>query len=359
MSMSKTAIALSGGVDSSAAAVLLHEAGEELIGVTMRLFSPEDTAGIDPTCCTTRDIDDARNVADTLGIPYHVIPFADRFEEHVIDRFVEAYQSGRTPNPCIDCNAHLKFDALFEAAEKMGCERIATGHYARVEYDENRGRYLLKKGLDGSKDQGYVLYRLTQEQLSRVIFPLGGYTKPEIRAIAERRGLINADKKESQDICFIPDGDYASFIERHLGKTFPAGDFVDTEGHILGQHKGIIRYTLGQRKGLGISSDAPLYVVKIEPSSNTVVLGREEDLYSRTLTAHDINLIAYERIDVPLRVTAKARYRQKEMPATVVQTDDDTLRLEFDEPLRAITPGQSVVLYEGDIVVGGGIIDEV
>ena len=344
-------------MDSSAAALLLHrEEGRELVGLTMKLFSPEATAGIDPSCCTERDILDAKAVCDALGIAHHVLPLYADFEKHVIDNFIDAYRSGRTPNPCIDCNRYLKFEALFQRAAEMGCDTVATGHYARVEYDKAAGRYKLKKGADGSKDQGYVLYSLTQEQLSRVIFPLGGFTKNEIRTLAAESGLVSAFKRESQDICFIPDGDYAGFIERHTGLTFPCGDFIDTSGHVLGRHKGIIHYTVGQRKGLGISSDEPLYVLSIDPAANVVTLGREHELYRTTLIARHINLISVPDLEKPMRVTAKARYRQPEARATAVQTGNDELTITFDEPLRAITPGQSVVLYSGDEILGGGMI---
>ena len=250
----------------------------------------------------------------------------------------------------------MKFDKLLRAAKERGADVIVTGHYARIEQDDRTGRYLLKKAFDESKDQSYVLYMLTQEQLAHTVFPLGTMQKSEIRKIAENEGFVNARKHDSQDICFVPDGDYAGFIERHTGKKYPHGHFIDTQGNILGEHAGIVRYTVGQRKGLGISSDERLYVTKICPADNTVTLSHGEELYTDKLEADDINLISVMKIEQPMRVKAKLRYRQKEQPATVVQTDDDTLRIEFDEPQRAVTKGQAVVLYDGDTVVGGGTI---
>lgn len=353
----KALIAMSGGVDSSVAAYFMKEQGYDCMGVTMKLFRGED-AGVprERSCCSLDDVEDARNVAHSLGIPYYVFNFTDRFQEDVIDRFVAAYETGSTPNPCIDCNRYLKFEKLFLRAQELGYDFVVTGHYARIVYDDTAGRYLLKKALDETKDQSYVLYSMTQEQLAHTRFPLGELHKTEVRGIAEKCGLVNAKKQDSQDICFVQDGSYADFIEQYTGKTYPPGDFIDRDGNVLGTHKGIIRYTVGQRRGLGISHEEPLYVMAVNPADNTVMLGTDDALYSKTLTANRLNLIAVDTIDKPMRVKAKVRYRQAEQPATVIQTGDDTLTVEFDEPQRAVTKGQAVVLYDGDTVVGGGTI---
>lgn len=353
----KALIAMSGGVDSSVAAYLMKEAGFDCIGVTMKLFQNEEIGlSREHTCCSLDDVEDARNVAFHLGIPFHVFNFSDSFEECVIRRFVKAYENGRTPNPCIDCNRFLKFEKLFLRARELSCDYIVTGHYARIEKEETTGRFLLKKAADASKDQSYVLYSLTQEQLSHTMFPLGEMEKTETRRIAEQQNFINARKHDSQDICFVPDGDYAAFIEQYTGVHFPEGDFVDLNGNRMGTHRGIIRYTIGQRKGLGLSVPEPVYVCRLDMENNAVVLGKNEDLFSRVLTAQDINLISVPEIKEPLRLKAKVRYRQKEQWASVVQTGPDSLRVEFEEPQRAITKGQAVVLYDGDTVVGGGTI---
>ena len=354
---SKAIIAMSGGVDSSVAACLMKQRGFDCIGVTMKLFANEDI-GIsrEHSCCSLDDVEDARSVARMLGIPYYVFNFSDRFHEDVIARFISAYENGRTPNPCIDCNRYLKFDKLYHRAKELDRDFVVTGHYARIEQDTETGRYLLKKAVDPAKDQSYVLYSLTQEQLAHTLFPLGSMTKPDVRKIAEEQGFINARKHDSQDICFVQNGSYADFIEEHTGRSYPAGNFVDRDGNILGRHRGIIRYTIGQRKGLGLALPEPMYVCAVNPSDNTVVLGKESELYTRELTAKDINLISLPFIEKPMRVKAKVRYRQPEMQATVTQTDADTIRVEFDEPQRAVTAGQAVVLYDGDTVVGGGTI---
>jgi tRNA-specific 2-thiouridylase len=358
--MKKAIIAMSGGVDSSVAAYLMKQQQYECMGVTMKLFYNEEI-GVprEHSCCSLDDVEDARSVAYTLGIPYYVFNFTDRFEEDVIDRFVCAYENGMTPNPCIDCNRYLKFDKLYRRAQELDYDYVVTGHYARIEQDAETGRYLLKKALDPDKDQSYVLYTLTQEQLRATQFPLGGMTKPEVRRIAEAQGFINARKHDSQDICFVQNGNYADFIEQYTGKHYPSGDFVDGEGHVLGQHRGVIRYTIGQRKGLGLALPEPMYVRALDLVNNKVILGKESELYSRFLTASDINLISVPRLDEPKRLKVKVRYRQTEQWALVTQTDDDRLQIEFDEPQRAITRGQAVVLYDDDIVVGGGTIDSV
>lgn len=342
-------------MDSSVAAYLMKEAGYDCVGVTMKLYSNED-AGVErtKTCCSLDDVEDARSVAHRLGIPYYVFNFTGDFRREVMERFVCAYESGATPNPCIDCNRHLKFDRLYRRAAELGCDCVVTGHYARIEHTGER--YLLKKSAVPEKDQSYVLYSLTQEQLAHTRFPLGEMAKEETRRVATEQGFYNADKPDSQDICFVPDGDYASFICRYREKAYPAGDFVDLEGHFLGRHKGIIHYTLGQRKGLGIAAGEPLYVVRIEPETNRVVLGKNADLYSRELDADGMNWIACDEPDKPLRVKAKVRYRQAEQWATATVPAPGQLHLVFDEPQRAITRGQAVVLYDGDTVVGGGVI---
>lgn len=352
--MSKALIAMSGGVDSSVAAYLTGLEGFDRIGVTMKLYTGEETAEVGKTCCSLDDAEDARSVAHRLGFPHYVFNFSGDFRREVIERFVCAYEAGMTPNPCVDCNRHLKFDRLYRRAEELGCDYIVTGHYARIERAGDR--YLLKKAVSTEKDQSYVLWSLTQEQLAHTRFPLGALSKEETRRIAAEQGFLNADKPDSQDICFVPDGDYAAFICRYRGHGYPEGDFVDTEGRVLGRHRGIIHYTLGQRKGLGLAMGEPRYVVGIDPQTDRVVLGRNEDLFSRELDAENVNWIACDEPTEPMRVRAKVRYRQAEQWATVSVPESGRLHLVFDEPQRAITRGQSVVLYDGDTVLGGGVI---
>lgn len=354
--MEKAIIAMSGGVDSSAAALLMQEAGYACIGATMQLFHNED-AGIcgESTCCSLSDVQDAKLAAAKLGMLHYVFNFSDQFRQDVMQRFADCYERGATPNPCIDCNRFLKFGALLRRMEEMGYDYVVTGHYARVEYDVQSGRYLLKKGIDETKDQSYVLYSLTQAQLRHVRFPLGIYRKPEIRSMAEAHGLLNARKKDSQDICFVPDGDYAGFLERFTGHCYAPGDFVDSAGHVLGTHQGIVRYTIGQRRGLGVAAGRPLYVCGIDTAENRVVLGDNADLFSDSLTAEDVNLISVPDLSAPIRCTAKIRYRHREQPAAA-WTEDGVLHVQFDTPQRAVTKGQAVVLYDGDTVIGGGTI---
>ena len=353
-SIDKVLVAMSGGVDSSVAAWVLQRDGFDCIGAMMKLYDGDDDC--QSGCCSLADAEDARAVAFRLNMPFYVFNFTDTFGEQVIDRFVAAYQSGRTPNPCIDCNRHMKFERFLARAKEIDCPFIATGHYARVECDN--GRRLLKKSVDTDKDQTYVLYAMTQSQLAATKFPLGELTKLEVRRIAEEQEFINAAKRDSQDICFAPDGNYAGFIEEYTGRKSNTGQFKDNDGNVLGRHKGIIHYTIGQRKGLGISAPQPIYVSELSAENNTVVVGPEDKLYTNSLTATDINLIAVDRLNAPMRVGAKIRYSQSEQPAKVWQLDDDTLKVEFDTPQRAITKGQAVVLYDGDIVVGGGTISD-
>ena len=355
--MDKCLIAMSGGVDSAVAAYLVKQKGIDCIGATMKLLGG-GRIQLDEqhACCNREDIADARKVSERLGMEHHLYDFSEHFASMVVDKFVKAYETGSTPNPCIECNRHLKFEQLFTQSKALGCSHIATGHYARVNFDEESGRWILRKAKDLTKDQSYVLYSLTQEQLSRTYFPLGDMTKAQVREIAEKNGFTNAHKKESQDICFVKNEDYTDFIERYTGKTYPEGDFIDRDGNILGTHRGIIRYTVGQRKGLGLALPAPMYVCEIDTDKNAVVLCHHEELFTTSLTATDINLISVENIYKPLRVKAKVRYRHQEQYATAVQIDENTIRVTFDEPQRAITKGQAVVLYDGDIVVGGGTI---
>jgi tRNA-specific 2-thiouridylase len=348
---------MSGGVDSSVAAYLMKEKGYDCIGVTMKLYQlPEDVDPGKRTCCALSDTEDARSVATRLGMPFYVFNMEEQFQKCVIGKFVQTYQEGNTPNPCIDCNRYMKFEELLHRARALGMDYIVSGHYARIEQDPGTGRYLLKKGLDETKDQSYVLYSLTQEQLAHTQFPLGGYRKSEIRVIAEEQGFLNAHKADSQDICFVPDGDYASFIEGFTGEKSQPGDFVLKDGTVVGHHKGQIHYTLGQRRGLGVSYKESLYVCGKSSEDNTVILGRNEDLFRLEFDMNDLNLIAFEQITEPIRCKVKTRYRHKEQWATITCTGEDRLHVVFDEPQRAITPGQAAVLYDGDIVLGGGTI---
>ncbi|MBE6853479.1 MAG: tRNA 2-thiouridine(34) synthase MnmA [Ruminococcus sp.] len=355
--MAKVLIGMSGGVDSSAAARILLDSGYEVTGVTGRMFYPEDIAVTDNvTCGSVSDSEDARAVADKLGFEHIVLDFSEDFKKYVTDDFVNSYVSGKTPNPCICCNRYIKFGKMLEYAEENGFDYIATGHYAVKEYDEEKGRYILRRPEDRSKDQTYVLYTLTQRQLEKIIFPLAAYKKNVVRSIAEEAGLINSGKPDSQDICFVPDGKYAEFIKSRTDKGSHEGSFVDTEGNILGKHKGIINYTIGQRKGLGIALGKPAFVVSKDVASNTVVLGSADDLLTDTLIAEDVNFISVSELQGKMRVTAKARYNQKDEPAVISMLPDGRVKVVFDRPQRAVTSGQAVVFYDGDIVVGGGTI---
>lgn len=339
----KVMVGMSGGVDSSAAAVLIMRQ-YDTAGVTLQLFGD----GI------SKDAEDARAVCEILKIPHYVLPLKEQFAKYVIDDFINEYKNGRTPNPCIQCNKHIKFGGMLEFAVKEGYDKIATGHYARIE--KCGERYLLKKAADASKDQSYVLYCLTQSQLSRLILPLGGYTKGEIREIAQENGLITAHKSDSQDICFVPDGDYAAFISRRTGESFSAGDYIDENGEILGRHKGVIHYTVGQRKGLGIALGKPAFVLSKDAQTNRVVLSCDEQkLFYRRVKVENINIIAADTLD-GVRAACKLRYRHTEQPCVIHQTDSSSAVIEFEEPQRAPSAGQSAVFYDGDTVLGGGII---
>ena len=353
--MKRALIAMSGGVDSSLAAKLMQDDGYECIGCTMRLFHNED-AGLERsrTCCSLEDVEDARSVADELGMRFYVFNFTDDFRNTVIRRFVESYQNGITPNPCIDCNRYMKFVKLFDRAKILDCDCVVTGHYARIE--ERDGHYVLKKAIDATKDQSYVLYAMTQDKLAHTRFPLGNLCKTRVRALAEQNGFVNADKPDSQDICFVPNGDYAHIIELQTGCKAAAGNFVDQCGNVLGTHRGVIHYTIGQRKGLGIAAGEPLYVCRICPQSNTVVLGRNEDLFSTEADAADFNWISGESPKRAIRCKVKIRYRQAGQWATVTPCGEHDVNISFDDPQRAVTPGQAAVLYDGDIILGGGTI---
>jgi tRNA-specific 2-thiouridylase len=343
--MKKLMLAMSGGVDSSVALLLLKEK-YEVRGATMSLFEGSETV-----------VNDAESIAGRFGIPHRVFDLSECFNERVISGFVSSYLSGETPNPCVVCNKHVKFGALFDSAKSLGCELMATGHYARVEYDTGSGRYLLKKAASG-KDQSYVLYSLTQEQLGRTVFPLGNLDKNRVRELAAEQNLFNSDKPDSQDICFVPDGDYAGFITRYTGKTPESGMITDKDGNVLGTHKGIINYTVGQRKGLGLSAPNPLYVTAKDALSNRIIAGGNEELFSKTLTARELNWLVFPQLKGKLQLYAKTRYSQAEEPCTVFPLDDGRVRVEFFTPQRAVTPGQSVVFYDGDTVIGGGVIDK-
>lgn len=342
--MKNAVIAMSGGVDSSVAAFLMKEKGYDLRGVTLSLYTEND-----------RDIADAKNICNNLGFPHETLNMKQEFCDTVIADFINAYENSRTPNPCIVCNKKIKFGKLLDYATDEGFAAIVTGHYARI--DKMGDRYILKKGKDQKKDQTYMLYSLTQHQLSHTVLPLGELSKSEVREIADSNNLVTARKSDSQDICFIPEGEYAEFIEDYLGKTYPEGDFVDIDGNVWGTHKGLIRYTIGQRKGLGLALPKPMYVCNLCPENNTVILGDNADLFKSDLTASKINFITCDTLRSPIKCEAKVRYSQSAQPATVWQTAEDEIRVEFDAPQRAITPGQAVVLYDGDTVIGGGTIN--
>jgi tRNA-uridine 2-sulfurtransferase len=368
MSNRTIAVAMSGGVDSSTVAAMLRAEGHNVVGLTMQLWNQRRLAGhegmpesVKGRCCSIDDVYDARRVAETIGVPYYVVNHEDRFERDVVRPFVQEYLSGRTPIPCSLCNNHLKFDQLLAVAQQIGAEAVATGHYARVEFDEPRGRWLLERPADNSKDQTYFLFGLTQEQLSRTLFPLGHMTKPEVRELARKHGLASAEKPDSQEICFIPGGDYKNFIDAYLveqGDSLPdtAGELVTTDGQVIGEHGGIHNFTVGQRKGLGVATGSPLYVIQISGANKQVIVGGEEHLYSRTLRTRRVNLIAVDELREPMRVAVKIRHRHEPAPAMMERTGNDEILVTFDEPQRAITPGQAAVFYDGDIVVGGGWI---
>jgi tRNA-uridine 2-sulfurtransferase len=363
------AVAMSGGVDSSAVAAMLRAQGHNLIGLTMQLWNQRRLAGhagmpetVTGRCCSIDDVYDARRVAETLGIPYYVVNHEERFEREVVRPFVEEYLAGRTPIPCSLCNNHLKFDQLLVVARQIGADQIATGHYAQVVFDEEIGRWLLKRPTDRSKDQTYFLFGLTQEQLSRTLFPLGGMTKPEVRELARQHKLVIAEKPDSQEICFVPGGDYKAFLEAYLAEQGSrlketAGEMVTTDGKVIGEHAGVHNFTVGQRKGLGVATGSPLYVIQIKNDTRQVVVGKDEELYSTTLRTRRVNLISAAELTEPKRVTVKIRHKHQPAPAMIQSQRPDEVLVTFDEPQRALTPGQAAVFYEGDLVVGGGWIE--
>lgn len=358
MSKKSVMIGMSGGVDSSVAAAILLEKGYEVIGVTMQIWpeTPEEAKLTEGGCCSLSAVDDARRVSDKLGIPYYVLNFKEVFEERVIDYFIDEYLKGKTPNPCIACNRYVKFEALLNKAVSMGIDYVATGHYAIIEYDENRKRYILKKSVTQQKDQTYALYNLTQDQLKRVLMPIGDYSKDVVRQKASQLGLSVANKPDSQEICFVDDNNYGRFIEENTDKKILPGNFVDTKGNVLGRHKGLIYYTVGQRKGLGIAFGKPMYVIGLDVKNNNVILGEDNEVFSNSLIADDLNFISIDELKEPMRVKAKIRYSAKEAYATISPIEKGKVSVVFDEPQRAITPGQSVVFYDEDVVVGGGVI---
>lgn len=351
---------MSGGVDSSVAAAFLKEEGYEVIGITMKLFSlPEEFCKSENlrSCCGWKAVEDANRVATTIGISHYVVDFKKIFEKSVIADFCEEYARGRTPNPCIRCNQYIKFEALLDKAEALNADYLATGHHARVEYDSKLKRFLLRKGKDRVKDQSYFLYPLTQGQLSRTLMPIGHFTKKEVREKAKELGLPVARRPESQEICFVPDNDYAGFLGRRIPKAFHTGSILDVENRVVGQHKGIARFTIGQRRGMGISASQPLYVIAIRSDENTIVVGKNEHLYKKTLLTSRINLISKAKLAESFKVKAKIRYKHREAEAIITPFDSDQVLVQFERPQRAITPGQAVVFYDRDIVVGGGIIE--
>lgn len=354
--MAKVMVGMSGGVDSSVAAKLLIDSGYDVTGVTLKLFDGGDISEDFRTCCSLSDVEDARSVCYRLGIDHFVFNFKEAFRKKVINQFTESYLNGKTPNPCIECNRHIKFDKMLRRAEELGFDYIATGHYAERVYDYKTNRYILKRPKDRSKDQTYVLYGLTQYQLSKTLFPLGEYEKSDIRRIAEAAGLINSRKPDSQDICFVPDGDYASFIKKNTGAEIKEGNFISADGDVIGRHKGIINYTIGQRMGIGISIGKPAYVTDKNALENTVTIGDESNLYKSEITAYDVNLISLDSISDEMRVTAKVRYSRNEQAAVVIPSGNGEVLVKFDEPQRAPASGQAVVFYDGDVVIGGGTI---
>ena len=355
----KALIGMSGGVDSSVAAFLMRQAGYSCIGATMRLHESQSEEQVrTKTCCSLDDVEDARSVARRLGIPFYVFNFKEDFEEQVIRKFVRCYEQGSTPNPCIDCNRHLKFDRFLRRALELECDWVVTGHYARIRRDPDTGRYLLYKAADTAKDQTYFLACLNQDQLAHTQFPLGDLTKTEVRRIAEENGFLNARKRDSQDICFVPEGDYMAFLEKYTGKTYPAGAFLDLAGNVVGTHRGAVAYTLGQRKGLGLAMGAPVYVCGKDMERNTVTVGPNEALFAKGLRANEWSWFPFPALTEPMAVTVKTRHTQHEQPGTVYPEAEGFARVEFDTPQRAVTQGQAVVLYQGELVVGGGTITE-
>ena len=349
---------MSGGVDSSVTAALMVEAGYDVIAITMRL-GMHDTIEIEsdkPSCCSLEGVEDARRVATQLGIPFYAVNYEERFRQSIVDYFADEYVSGRTPSPCVICNQDLKFGKLLELATQLEVDYVATGHYARIEHDPETGRYTLRKGIDSRKDQSYFLFSLTQAQLRRALMPLGGYEKDEVREVARKYQLRTAEKPESQELCFIADDNYKRFLKDRIPENIQEGDIVDQEGRVLGEHQGIPFYTVGQRKGLGISAETPLYVTELKVCDNTIVVGKNEDLLADTMQVEEVNLITMDKLTDPIQAEVKIRYKDTGAPATIRPLSDTEVEVKFDQPRRAVTPGQAAVFYDGDTVVGGGWI---